>query len=178
MDYYQFDTFVEDLLGEKNSRPIVIIGASRIDDLLYKILNKYFLPKSSKKSDSDELLEGDRPLATFSSRIKIAYRLGIIDDSLYKVLERIRGIRNKSAHAIEFDLKKSPIREHVNELRKNMTNRSAYNKTAERYFGHNNLNDTLELQCIMITICVLLEAIHEKIIKTVGIKETISISNK
>ena len=40
MDFNLFDAFVEDLLGEKNARPIIIVGASRIDDLLYRILEQ------------------------------------------------------------------------------------------------------------------------------------------
>jgi hypothetical protein len=178
MDYNQFDSFVEDLLSEKNNRPIIIIGASKIDDLLYRILHKFLLPKTSKSTQQDELLEGDNPLGTFSSRIKIIYRLGIIDYNLYKILERIRSIRNKSAHSIEFNPKKSPIREYLMELKKLIIQRKSFTMTSERYFGQNTLNDTTELQCMIITICVLLEAIYEKINKTDGNKETLLISPK
>lgn len=178
MDYKLFDSFVEDLLGEKNARPIIIVGASRIDDLLYRILSNYFLPKSSKKSVQDELLEGDNPLGTFSSRIKAVYRLGIIDVELFKVLERIRAIRNKSAHSIEFKINKSPIREHVSELKKMVLNRKSYERTSERYFKDIDFNEIKELQCIMITVCVLLEAISATIDTTAGCSETLDISKK
>jgi len=178
MNYDQFDTFVEDLLGEKNNRPIVIIGASKIDDLLYRILNKFLLPKSSSTSQNDELLEGDNPLGTFSARIKMTYRLGLIDHELFKILERIRSIRNKSAHSIEFKMRKSPIREYHAELKRLVINRTSFIKTRERYFREHLLDETKELQCIMITICVLLEAINDKVVKTPGNSTTLNISNK
>jgi DNA-binding MltR family transcriptional regulator len=178
MDFNQFDSFVEDLLAEKNNRNIIIIGASKIDDLLYSILLKFFLPKPSKGKQQDELLEGDTPLGTFSSRIKILYRLGIIDFNLYTILERIRSIRNKSAHSIEFNLKKSPIKDNILDLKRLIIQRNSFIKTSQRYFGYNKLDDTIELQCMIITICVLLEAIYEKIYKTNGNKETLSISIK
>ena len=178
MDFNLFDSFVEDLLGEKNARPIIIVGTSRIDDLLYRILRKHLLPKISKKSQQDELLEGDNPIGTFSSRIKIIYRLGIIDNELFRILERIRAIRNKSAHSIEFNIKKSPIREHIAELKKLVLKRKSYSKTLERYFKGVDINEIKELQCIMITVCVLLEAISETIETTSGYPETQGISNK
>ncbi len=178
MDFNLFDSFVEDLLGEKNPRPIIIIGSSRIDDILYRIMCKHLLPKNSKESQQDELLEGDNPLGSFSSRIKIVSRLGIIDNELYKILERVRSIRNKSAHSIEFNIKKSPIREHITELRKMVLTRKSYKRTLERYFKGVDMNEIQELQCIMITICVLLEAISEKIDRTSGFSPTIEISNK
>ena len=65
-----FDLFVEDLLGEKLPKPLVIAGASKIDELLKSILQKHLLEKLTKDED---LLEGDRLLATFSSKIKLSY---------------------------------------------------------------------------------------------------------
>ncbi|GAB3668236.1 hypothetical protein GCM10028791_43660 [Echinicola sediminis] len=178
MDFNLFDSFVEDLLGEKNPRPIIIVGASRIDDLLYRIICKHLLPKNSKKSQQDELLEGDNPIGTFSSRIKIVSRLGIIDKELYKILEQIRSIRNRSAHSIEFNIKKSPLREQITELKKMVLKRKSYERTLERYFKGVDMNEIKELQCIMITICVLLEAISETIETTSGYSQTMEISNK
>lgn len=178
MDYDLFDSFVEDLLGERNARPVIIVGASRIDDLLFRILKKFLLPKSAKKSQQDELLEGDNPIGTFSSRIKMVYRLGIIDVKLFLALERVRALRNKSAHSIEFDPQKSPIRDHISELKKNISPRKSYTMTKDRYFKNIQLDPIKEIQCTLITICVLLEAISEKIC-AIGIhQETVEISKK
>jgi hypothetical protein len=172
----QFDTFVEDFLNEKLERSIVIVGASRIDDLLLLILTKYLVaPLDAKK---DELLEGDRPLSTFSSRIKSVYRFGIIDKSFYKILDQVRNVRNLCAHKVEFNIKVSPVRDHLLELKKGLIQRETYSLTMKRYFGNKIENNIEELRCIFITICVILEAIYMKVTKTSGISETLNISKK
>ena len=74
----QFDDFADDLLGERTARPLIIVGTAKVENLLFQILSQHLLPKKTKASDQDELLEGDRPLATFSARIKLCYRLGLI----------------------------------------------------------------------------------------------------
>lgn len=171
----QFDLFVEDLLEEKVERSIVIIGVSKIDDLLLSILSKYLISKSGKQ---DDLLEGDQPLATLSARIKLIYRLGIIDETLFRLLDQTRKIRNLSAHKIEFNLRKPPVKEHIAELRKQLISRSSFQLTNTRYFDNNLDNQIKELQCILVTICVILEALHEKITVTSGIETTLLISKK
>ena len=171
-----FDEFADELLKERSDRPLIIIGTSKVDNLLFEILNLYFLPKRVKGNDSDELLEGDRPLATFSSRIKICYRLGIIDDTLCNSLERLRTLRNPSAHSIAFDITKSPVKENIAELRKCVINRRSFQLTQNRYFNKSNLNKTEELQCILLTLCVLLEAIREKTSQTKGNKHSLQIA--
>ncbi len=178
MDYDLFDSFVEDLLGERNARPVIIVGASRIDELLYRILKKFLMPKSAKKSLQDELLEGDNPIGTFSSRIKMVYRLGIIDFQLFLALERVRTIRNRSAHSIEFEPQKSPIREHISELKKIILPRKSYTMTKERYFKDIQLDPIKEIQCTLITICVLLEAIKDNICEIGHNYDAVEISKK
>lgn len=175
MNIDQFDSFVEDLLGEKLPRPIIIVGASKIDDLLYNILGKYLLDPHDKKND--ELLKGDNPLTTFSSRIKISYRLGLIDITLYKILEKIRSLRNLCAHSVEFDVKKSPVREHCNDLKRMLSPRKSFQLTASRFFN-GSLSFVQELQCFFITMCVILESVNETIKRTIGSKETLKISIK
>lgn len=172
----EFDSFVEDVLGEKAPRPLLIVGSSKVDDLLKLILNKYFLPKPQRDED---LLEGDRPLATFSSRIKISYRLGIIDIEFFKALEQLRAIRNKSAHGIEFDIKKNPIKDHISNLSAILVKRESYILTKARYFDDGNGSSNIrDLQCCVITLCVILQAILVKIEETKGVSETLKISKK
>src|SRR5687767_418859 len=126
-----FDAFAEDLLVERTVRPLIIVGASKVDQLLFEILNLYLLPKFATAKDPDELLEGDRPLATFSARIKMCYRLGLIDKTLYVALEKLRSLRNPSAHSIAFDIGKSPIREHLAEFRRHLVDRHSFQLTKE-----------------------------------------------
>lgn len=170
-----FDLFVEDYLMEKSERLMVIVCASKVDDLLLMILTKRLLPKIS--GQKDDLLEGAQPLATFSSRIKISYRLGIIDKTLFDLLEQLRAIRNKSAHNVSFNIQKSPFRDHVNNLKKGLNTRKTYALTKERYFQNQFENSSKELQCLLLTLCVILQAIEQKINTLLAIEDTIKISN-
>lgn len=176
MNTLDFDSFVEDFLGEKIPRPLIIVGASKIDDLLYLILSKHFI--APPHNNNDQVLKGDSPLSTFSSRIKICYRLGIIDKELLSVLHQIRKIRNLCAHQIVFEVNKSPVKDHVKELKNAITKRISFSLTKQRYFENNLTNSIQELHCIFVTICVILEAINSKIKKTKGLKTTLKISKK
>jgi len=171
-----FDLFAEDLLAERGARPLVIVGASKIDHLLSEILRGFFLPKSARGNNQDELLEGDNPLATFSARIKICRRLGLIDETLYRTLERLRTLRNLSAHSLEFNTARPPAREHVSELRALISTRRSFRLTRSRYFEGDRLQSIEELQCLLLTLCVLLEAIREKIGRTTGNEAALSIA--
>lgn len=171
-----FDAFADDLLAERSARPLLIVGASKVDHLLFEILRVFFLPKIAKGKEQDELLEGDTPLGTFSARIKLCRRLGLIDGTLYLALERLRILRNYSAHSISFDDTKSPVREHLAELRRQIATRSSYRLTKDRYFDSAALHGIEELQCLLLTLCVLLEAIREKVEPTSGNKSALRIS--
>jgi len=171
-----FDSFAEDLLAERSARPLLIVGASKVDHLLFKILLAFLLPKIAKSKDQDELLEGDTPLSTFSARIKICRRLGLIDETLYLALERLRAVRNLSAHAVSFDHAKSPAREHLAELRRQVSSRRSYRLTKERYFNNEPLQPMEELQRLLLTLCVLLEAIRETVKPPSGNKSALSIA--
>jgi hypothetical protein len=47
-----FDTFAEDLLGERGVRPLIIVGASKVEYLLLEILRGFLLPKIAKPKGS------------------------------------------------------------------------------------------------------------------------------
>lgn len=158
----EFDEFAEDLIMEKSERIIVIICASKLDELLFHNLSTFLLKKLSSK---DELLEGDQPLAVFSSRIKINYRLGLIDKSLFDLLEQVRAIRNKSAHNVSFDISKSPFKDHINNIRKGLEGRKSYILTKQRYFNSEIKNSLKDLQCLLLSICVILQAVNGKIVQ-------------
>jgi hypothetical protein len=172
----QFDSFADDLLAERSVRPLIIIGASRVDDLLQEILRAFLLPKIGSGKTQDELLEGDTPLGTFSARIKVCRRLGLIDATLYRALERLRTLRNFSAHSISFNDAKSPVREHLAELRNQVVGRHSYQLTRQSYFDSGPLEAIEEWQCLLLTLCVLLELIREKLKRISGNKKTLRIA--
>ncbi len=49
----------------------------------------------------DNLFDPDRPLGTFSAKINLAYRLGLISDDIEHAMQMIRRIRNEFAHSVE-----------------------------------------------------------------------------
>ena len=91
-----FGDFMTEFISESD-RAAVILGAARVEALLGQILEKFLLPCVGSK---DELLEGDAPLSTLSSRIKICHRLGIIDDQFAQLLNTFRRLRNGFAHEV------------------------------------------------------------------------------
>jgi hypothetical protein len=108
-----FDAFVKEFEGE-SERACVIIGAAKLDYILYQLLSKHLLPNVGSQ---DDLLDGDSPLATFSAKINICYRLGLIDAEFARSLHLIRKIRNSFAHDLSgCKLDDGPHRDRVREL--------------------------------------------------------------
>lgn len=79
----------------KSDREIVLIATAYLDDLLLRVLSNA-LPNQS----NDELFDGTGPLSTFSARIMITYRLGMLDTRMHQALNLIRKVRNSFAHEI------------------------------------------------------------------------------
>ena len=117
-------------------------------------------------------------MATFSVRIKMCSRLGLIDETLYITLDKLRKLRNLSAHEILFDVMKSPVREHLSELRRQIAHRQSFRLTKERYFQNAFVTPFEELQCLLLTLCILLEAIRKKTTVTKGNKSTRNIASR
>ncbi len=82
-------------LKDESDRAAVILGAAKIDVQLFHLLRKVLLPTTGK---DDELFEGESPLSSFSAKIHLTYRLGLIDAQFVHALNLIRKIRNAFAH--------------------------------------------------------------------------------
>jgi len=170
----EFDDFADILQIERDVRPLFIVGSSRVDQLLFEILSAYLLPKASKGKDDDELLEGEK--CPFSVRIKMCGRLGLIDQTLYKDLERLRKIRNKCAHVVEFSHNESPAKELLSDLRRSVGARGSFLLVRKRFFGDSTPNIVEDYQCVLLTLCVLLEAVRNGITRTTGNSTILKIS--
>ena len=48
------------------------------------------------------VFEGNGPLSTFSAKISLCYRIGLISKGEYATLETVRAIRNRFAHELSF----------------------------------------------------------------------------
>jgi hypothetical protein len=170
----EFDDFADTLRVERGVRPLFIVGTSKVDYLLLEILRVYHLPKLAAGKNEDELLEGDK--CTFSTRMKMCRRLGLIDETLYLSLERLRKIRNMCAHAVAFDHAVSPLRDYFSEFRKSLAGRASFGLTKKRYFDDEFATPVEEWQCLLLTICVLLEAVRVNTLPTKGNARTLKIS--
>ncbi len=81
--------------NRQSDRGSALIAVAWVDDALEECLRVYF---QQDKTIANLILQPDGPLGSFSSRIKIAYLLGITTASLYADLEIMRRIRNDFAH--------------------------------------------------------------------------------
>ena len=79
-----------------SSRAAIILAVAAIDDLLRVAIVLNFIKLSRK--DEDNIFTGNGPLSPFSSRIKVAYAMGLISRKLRSDLDRLRKIRNDYAH--------------------------------------------------------------------------------
>jgi hypothetical protein len=108
-----FDDFADELLRETQPRALIILATAKLDNQLREVIEAFLLPRPPAASgNTDELFDGDRsPLGTFSARIKVCRRLGLIDESLARTLDTLRDVRNHAAHWISFGLSESPLRD-------------------------------------------------------------------
>jgi hypothetical protein len=94
--FLEMKKFAADLSGESD-RAAVVVAAAKLDQLLYEILQRKLAPCATSV---DPLLDGDSPLSTFSSRIELTHRLGLIDAGFTRALHAVRKIRNQFAHEL------------------------------------------------------------------------------
>ena len=92
----------DELEKSSSDRSCVIVAAAYIDELLGYLFRNFLYPPFSEKEDKD-LFSGYGPLSSFSSKILLSYRLGLISNYEYKTLQIIRKIRNMFAHDITKD---------------------------------------------------------------------------
>jgi tetratricopeptide (TPR) repeat protein len=103
---------IDEVFKESDRAAGVLVGAE-IDAQLERLLIHTLLPPiKKKKNDQDTLFKYPGPISTFSARIELAYRLGLISDVFRHDLNIIRDIRNKFAHGlIGTTFSTSPIKE-------------------------------------------------------------------
>jgi DNA-binding MltR family transcriptional regulator len=75
-----------------------MVAASFLDAFLLKLIQRHLVKLSD--SEANALFEPDRPLGTFSSRIKLARALSIFGKKTAHDLNTLREIRNAFAHGL------------------------------------------------------------------------------
>ena len=82
-------------LTSESDRGCVLLAAAYLDKSLSDLL---YVSLVENKNIEKDLFDGTAPLATFSSRIKLAYYLGLISEACRRDLDTIRRIRNDFGH--------------------------------------------------------------------------------
>jgi len=83
------------LLSQESDRGCALVGGALLDEHLRDYLAAYF----ETDAITTALLDAQNaPLFTFSSRIKLAHAIGIIDADWFHGFEVVRRIRNAAAH--------------------------------------------------------------------------------
>ncbi len=91
--------------AETNERSIAILGGTFLEMTLEHILYA-FLPEDK---EVNKLFDFNSPLGNFSSKIQMAYSLGLIEKTVKSDLNLIRKIRNKFAHEMFLDFEDNQI---------------------------------------------------------------------
>ena len=83
-------------LIHESERGCLLIGFEYLVDSVQDLIISHISQRNFKMKD---LFTGFGPLSTASSKIKIGYAFGFIDEQTYKDLEQLRDIRNTFAHS-------------------------------------------------------------------------------
>lgn len=103
-------TSAEDMavLGEINQgasdRALGIIAGSLVEIHLTKLIRQAFIQETkvgSKETVQERMFISSGPLGNFSTKINIAFMMGIISEECFKNLTIMREIRNRFAHHTE-----------------------------------------------------------------------------
>ena len=90
----EFKDFRISLLSESD-RGSVLMAAAFIEDKITQLLETYMV---QNKTIQKKIFDGNGALATFSSKIDIAFLLGLIPKNIYDDLGILRKLRNDFAH--------------------------------------------------------------------------------
>lgn len=87
-------------LEAESDRGCVLVVSSLVENALEEQIIARLIPKIGK---DDELMSHSNygPISTFSAKINLAYRLGIIPTHERKIYHQLRELRNTCAHQID-----------------------------------------------------------------------------
>jgi hypothetical protein len=116
----QWDQTFCNQFEKESDRACVILSASMLDQALETLLKAYLVPISSKE---DDFLEGlYAPISSFSAKIDLSFRIGLISAKFCRDLHLIRKIRNEFAHNISgCNFNNETVHRRVLELRRSST---------------------------------------------------------
>ena len=149
----EFKAFANEFRSESD-RAAVILGAAKLDLLLFQILQRAFKPVPSR----DELLEGDCPIGTFSARIAVTHRLGLIDSDFARALNLVRKIRNSFAHELSgVSLNAGAHRDRIRELTSSFEGHGCFKWLLSSFFPDES--SASEFRAAVALMCLRLEGL-------------------
>lgn len=105
-------------LDKESDRGCILMATSFLDYELQNVFEYYLF---GSKRMLDEMFSGQGSLATFSSRIKLAYSLGFISKTTMEDLNIIRRIRNNCGHNYEsVSFQDEPIKRPIYSLKSSL----------------------------------------------------------
>ena len=155
-----WDNVLKREFEKETDRGAAIFATSLFDESLRTLLSTFLVSNSTSK---DEIFEGpNAPMATLSSKITMAHRLGLITDKFARDLNLIRKIRNEFAHNIQgCDFGHSSIQSRIQELDKSSETIAKLNVMN----GDNEDFDRNPRRTFLMTCSWMLTSIHNKIDK-------------
>jgi len=135
-------TFLAEFQKETD-RASVILTAAMLDDVLSELLKARLVPCPGS---ADALFDdANAPLANFSSRIEMSFRLGLISHRFARDMHLVRKIRNSFAHNISgCHFKDMSVLNRIKALEQSMGVNAAKDIPA-----HLNKDDPKEMFCYM-----------------------------
>ena len=128
------------LISSESDRGAVILAGSILDVALEKLIASYLLPPVKKE---DKLINGAyAPLGSFSAKIEMCYRLGLIKRHILEQLQLFKSIRNDFAHRItDAQLDSQENKSRMQEiLNKDPDMENALLTTCSKTFKQNGIN--------------------------------------
>lgn len=112
-----WDAILKSEFEKETDRGAVILAASLFDIQLESLIKSFLV---ADQATNDELFDGaSAPLTNFSSKILMAFRLGLITKTFARDLNLIRKVRNEFAHNIHgCTFNHSSVKSRVHELSK------------------------------------------------------------
>lgn len=85
-------------LSDESDYTTVIVGTALVETALRLSIRARMNPNLTS-ADEQSLFEGDAPLGTFSSKIRIAFAFEVLDSDLRDEVNKLRAVRNAFAHS-------------------------------------------------------------------------------